>query len=323
MTTDSALPASELLQSLQTTLTALQARVTALEASEVALRKAGEELERSLADREIELQATTDEFLRAQDDLEHAKAEAERANKVKSTFLASMSHELRTPLNAIINFTKFVAGGDFGPVNDEQRDMLNEVVNSGKHLLSLINDVLDMSKIESGSLKLFIEENVDVQNLLVTAVTTGEGLVRGKDVTFEADISPDIPLIRGDRQRIVQIFLNIVANACRFTDHGSIRVKAHMQGDELLVSVADTGPGIDPEDRDAVFIAFRQTASGIRTTGGTGLGMPLTKTMVEAHGGKIWFDSEVGKGSTFSISLPIRAAALIPTFAMLEGAATS
>ncbi|MCK6578804.1 MAG: ATP-binding protein [Anaerolineae bacterium] len=323
MNPDSAASISEHLIALQASLGALQNRVATLEAAEAALRKTNQELERTLEDKEIELEATTDEFLRAQDDLERARADAERANRVKSSFLASMSHELRTPLNAIINFTKFVSAGDFGPVNDEQRNMLNEVVNNGKHLLSLINDVLDMSKIESGSLKLFIEENIDIRSLLATAVTTGEGLLTGKDVKIAAEISPDIPRIRGDRQRILQIFLNIISNACRFTEKGTIAIRASMQGDDVLVSVADNGPGIDEEDREAVFIAFRQTASGIRTTGGTGLGMPLTKTMVEAHGGKIWFESVVGEGTTFFVSLPTATTILVPTFAVQQGAATS
>src|SRR5262249_23917898 len=154
--------------------------------------------------------ATVDEFVRAQEEIQQAKDEAERANTVKSAFLASMSHELRTPLNAVINFTKFVAKGSMGPVNQEQADTLYEVIDSAKHLLSLINDVLDMSKIESGSLNLFVEDNIDLKAVLDSALATGQILLTDKPVTLDVHIADTLPTIRGDRQRILQILLNIL-----------------------------------------------------------------------------------------------------------------
>lgn len=245
-------------------------------------------------------------------ELEIARDEAERANTVKSAFLASMSHELRTPLNSVINFTRFVADGDVGPVNEEQQEMLSEVIGSAKHLLNLINDVLDMSKIEADSLSLFIEDNVDLIVLLHSALSTGKSLLNGKPVRLEADISDQIPLIRADRQRILQILLNVMSNACKFTDTGTIRLSANLQENEVVIAVADSGPGIAPEDQAAVFEAFRQTKTGLRQGGGTGLGMPISRSLAVAHGGRLWVESEPGKGATFFVALPVKSDELVP-----------
>jgi signal transduction histidine kinase len=234
-----------------------------------------------------------------------AQERAERSDKVKSAFLASMSHELRTPLNAVINFTRFVIDGDVGPVNDQQKELLTDVTNSGKHLLSLINDVLDMSKIEAGSLALYMEDNVKLETILEQVVSTGRGLLGDKAVTLETSIASDLPSIRGDRQRLTQIYLNILSNACKFTDEGLIRITAEVIDHELIVAVQDSGPGIAAEDIDLVFQPFKQTKAGIRKGGGTGLGMPITKNLIEAHGGRIWVESEVGTGSIFYTALPL------------------
>jgi signal transduction histidine kinase len=241
-----------------------------------------------------------------------ARDRAERSDKVKSAFLASMSHELRTPLNAVINFTRFVMDGDTGPVNDQQSELLGEVVNSARHLLNLINDVLDMSKIEAGSLNLFIEDNVSLDGILTSAIATGRGLLKDKDVLLQTEIEEKLPLVRADRQRITQILLNILSNACKFTEQGEIRVKAYTHDDEVVVAVADTGPGIALEDQALVFEPFKQTKTGIRQGGGTGLGMPIAKSLAEAHGGRLWLESESGKGATFYIALPVKAADLTP-----------
>jgi signal transduction histidine kinase len=246
-------------------------------------------------------------------DAELARAQAERSDQVKSAFLASMSHELRTPLNAVINFTKFVAKGDLGPVNERQEETLNEVISSGRHLLNLINDVLDMSKIESGSLRLFVDDNVDLNALLDSVISTGKGLLADKSVELRTEIDPDLPHIRGDRQRILQILLNVISNACKFTDDGYIKIRASQSAGEIVITVEDTGPGIAPEDQAAVFEPFKQTSSGLRKGSGTGLGMPISRSLAEAHGGRLWVDSEVGKGSNFCIALPIRAKHLTPT----------
>jgi signal transduction histidine kinase len=291
----------------------LESTNKALQESEATLKKAKAKLEQQLKDSAVELDATVHEFLRAKEATDRAKEEAERASLVKSAFLASMSHELRTPLNAIINFTKFVAKGSMGPVNEEQAETLYEVIDSAKHLLSLINDVLDMSKIESGSLSLFIENNVELPAILDTVISTGKGLLAEKPVLLETDIAPDLPPVRGDRQRILQVLLNIMANACKFTDEGHIKLKAYRTQDDVRFAVEDTGPGITPEDQSAVFEAFKQTATGLRQGGGTGLGMPISKNLVEAHGGRLWLESEPGKGTTFFVALPIESAILAPT----------
>lgn len=241
-----------------------------------------------------------------------AREEAERSNQVKSAFLASMSHELRTPLNSVINFTKFVAKGVMGPVNERQEEALSKASNSAKHLLQLINDVLDMSKIESGSLNLFVEEDVDVQEIVQTVANTAEGMLEGKSVALQVEVGETLPHIVADKKRILQILLNMVSNACKFTQEGHVTIKARQQADNILLVVEDTGAGIAPEDQALVFEAFKQTDSGLRQGGGTGLGMPISRSLAEAHGGRLWFESMPGKGSTFYVSLPVKAEHLQP-----------
>ncbi|GAB1421665.1 hypothetical protein MASR2M15_18460 [Anaerolineales bacterium] len=239
-------------------------------------------------------------------DFEIAKLEAENANKVKSAFLSSMSHELRTPLNAIINFSKFLKMEIPGPVNAEQAHLVSSIARSGQHLLNLINDVLDMSKIESGELKLYIEENIDMLELINTSVLYTRNLLDGKSVTMEASIEGTLPRMNGDRKRLLQILLNILSNACKFTETGFVWIRAQANDHTLEISVQDTGPGISQEDTEHVFVAFRQTENGLRQAGsGTGLGLPISKRLVEAHHGKIWFESELNKGTTFFVALPI------------------
>ena len=240
-------------------------------------------------------------------ELEAARAEAERANQVKSQFLANMSHELRTPLNAILNFTSFVSQGFMGPVNDEQVEALETVITSGNHLLNLINDVLDIAKIEVGKMELFIED-VDIRAELKGVLATAQGLVKDKPIRLVTEIQEDLPRIRGDGRRLHQVFLNLVSNAIKFTPEGIVMVTAHHEGNEIVVSVRDTGLGIAPEDRDVIFESFRQAESGLRLgSSGTGLGLPISKHFVEAHGGRIWMESEVGKGTIFYVALPINA----------------
>lgn len=257
--------------------------------------------------------STQDELKLRIEEADDARQKAERSDHVKSTFLASMSHELRTPLNAIINFTRFVVKGIQGPVTDDQVETLNNVIISGKHLLNLINDVLDMSKIESDSLNLFVSDDVEIANILGDVATMGQALLDGKAVDLTVDIEESLPLIRGDQQRIHQIFLNIVSNACKFTESGTITLAAKQENSEILVSIADTGPGIAKEDMESVFEAFKQTTTGLRQGGGTGLGMPITKSLVEAHYGKIHMESTVGAGTEFHIHLPVRSENLTPT----------
>jgi len=244
--------------------------------------------------------------------VDQARERAERSDQVKSAFLASMSHELRTPLNAVINFTRFVIDGDTGPVNEQQTELLTEVVGSAKHLLNLINDVLDMSKIEAGSLNLFIEDDVNLNGLVTNVVSTGRALLAGKPTRLNTEVEENLPPIRADRQRILQILLNIMSNACKFTDEGSITVKVSQKNGEVIIALADTGPGIAPEDQAMVFEAFKQTKTGLRQGGGTGLGMPIARSLAEAHGGRLWLESEFGKGTTFYVALPIKSEVLVP-----------
>jgi signal transduction histidine kinase len=246
------------------------------------------------------------------DEIEKARERAEQSEQVKAAFLASMSHELRTPLNAVINFTRFVVEGDTGPVNEQQKELLTEVVGSGKHLLSLINDVLDMSKIEANSLNLFIEDGVDVTAIINNAMTTARALLGDKPVELSTAVTENLPPMRADRQRILQILLNIVSNACKFTEAGQIKLRAYAVDDELVISVEDTGQGIAAEDQELVFEAFKQTGNGLREGGGTGLGMPIARSLTEAHGGHIWLESTLGQGTTFYVSLPVKAETLQP-----------
>lgn len=236
---------------------------------------------------------------------ENARQVAEQASQVKSQFLANMSHELRTPLNAIINFTGFVADGILGPVNDDQLDSLNKVMTSSNHLLSLINDILDLTKIEVGMMDLFIQD-VDLNEALTSLLATAKGLVKDKPVEIITDIEENLPVISGDRRRVRQIMLNMVSNAVKFTPEGSITITARHRDDEIHLSVSDTGIGMSPEQQHLVFETFRQAKHELQETPGTGLGMPITKAFVEAHGGRIWFESEPEVGTTFYVVLPVK-----------------
>jgi signal transduction histidine kinase len=244
--------------------------------------------------------------------LEAAREQAERADKVKSMFLASVSHELRTPLNAIINLTKFVGLGMYGEVNAEQVDILRKVEARSKHLLSLINDVLDISKIETGSLELFVEENLNISDIVRQAIETAQSLLVDKPVEIVPEIRQDLPPFTGDAQRIQQIVLNLLSNACKFTDAGQIQVCALQADGEIIISIRDSGPGIAIQDQELIFEAFRQTKDGLRKGEGTGLGLPISRRLAEAHGGRVWLESIEGHGATFYVGLPLDSR-LVPT----------
>ena len=234
---------------------------------------------------------------------EVARDEAEEANRTKSRFLANMSHELRTPLNAILNFTEFVADGVYGDINEQQEEALRQTLSSGEHLLSVINDVLDLTKIEAGMMELFIEE-VDVNQELASAISIGKGLVKDKPIVFDAEID-ELPHSYGDRRRLRQVFLNLVSNATKFTGAGRISVTATAGDDMIQIAVTDTGVGIAPEDQNKVFESFKQAKHDLTGAVGTGLGMPISKHFVEMHRGRIWFKSTPGIGSTFYVVLPV------------------
>ncbi len=233
------------------------------------------------------------------------------ADDVKSRFLASMSHELRTPLNAILNFTRFVSSGMLGPINAEQLDALNKTVSSGKHLLNLINDVLDVSKIESDMLSLFVEPGILLGPEIEAAATAGEALLADKPVTIVRDVPADLPAIVGDRRRIRQILLNLVSNSCKFTDSGTITIAASADETTIRITVTDTGPGIPPDTAEIIFKPFRQTLRGISHGSGTGLGLPIARKLAEAHQGRLWLDPTVTDGASFVVDLPIASEALI------------
>lgn len=276
----------------------VNAMAQAIEERDKSLRDLIDTLEARVAERTQDLQESMEQAREAQE-------RAEQADAIKSQFLASMSHELRTPLNAILALTKYVRNGVFGEVNEEQVDYLNKVVDSGDHLLALINDVLDVTKIQSGGLNLFIEDGFDVDQALDPITASAEQMLANKPVTLYVDIAPDLPKLTCDKRRIRQIFYNLISNAVKFTDEGSITISAQKKDDTLLFAVTDTGPGIAPEDQDIIFNPFVQTETGIRHAGGTGLGLPISKQLAAAHHGDLWVESTPGKGSTFYVKLPL------------------
>ena len=238
------------------------------------------------------------------DELRRLYTELEAASRHKSEFLANMSHELRTPLNAIIGFSQVLQDEMVGPVNEKQAEYLDDIVSSGNHLLSLINDVLDLSKVEAGQVELEMHPFS-----LREAIERGVVMVRehamedGVRVAFAAD--PEVDVVDGDERRIKQVIFNLLSNAVKFTPAGGeVDVSATRVNGEVRVSVADTGPGIAPEDRDRIFEEFQQSESGVGLREGTGLGLALSKRFVELHGGRIWLESEPGRGSTFTFALP-------------------
>ncbi len=225
-------------------------------------------------------------------------------DRLKSQFLANMSHELRTPLNSIIGFSRVILKGIDGPLTDMQRQDLEAIHGSGQHLLGLINDILDISKIEAGKMELAFEE-VDLRAIIKGVMSTAIGLVKGRPIDLVQKVSDDLPTVWADPVRSRQILLNLVSNASKFTEKGSITVEAVADARFVRVSVRDTGIGIPQEKLDTIFEAFTQVdASTTRKYGGTGLGLAIARRFVELHGGEIWVESEVGVGTTFSFTLP-------------------
>ncbi len=250
------------------------------------------------------------ESARSYDLSRRALEEIRRADEMKSQFLANMSHELRTPLNSIIGFSRIILKGIDGPINDMQRQDLEAIYNAGQHLLGLINDILDLSKIEAGKMELVFEE-VDVRQLLESVLATTRGLLKDKPVELRVEIPEDLPPLYADSKRIRQVLLNVLSNAAKFTEEGYILVRAEVQTTpagqpELLLVVEDTGPGIPKEAQAKLFTPFYQADSAItRAVGGTGLGLAITRHLVEMHGGRIWIESEEGKGTKVFIRLPL------------------
>ena len=231
---------------------------------------------------------------------------AKEADRLKSAFLATMSHELRTPLNSIIGFTGIMLQGLAGPLNDEQALQLGMVSKSAQHLLDLINDVLDISKIEAGQLKVSAEA-VDIRQTIDKAIQTVTPMAQKKGLALIVNIAPDVGRISSDERRLEQIIINLVNNAIKFTEQGEVRLECEIRKDEVVISVIDTGIGIKPEDIDNLFEPFHQIDSGLtRKHEGTGLGLSICRRLVEMLGGKIWVESEWGQGSVFTFTLPTR-----------------
>ena len=234
-------------------------------------------------------------------------SEIEKASRYKSEFLSNMSHELRTPLNAIMGFSEALDERYFGELNDKQSEYVKDIHASGRHLLSLINDILDLSKIEAGRMELELAE-FSLPGALADANTLIRERAMRHGIALELDVDPQLDVLRADERKFKQIMLNLLSNAVKFTpDGGKIRVCARLSGAMVEVSVADTGAGIAPEDQSAVFEEFKQVGGdSARKAEGTGLGLPLAKRFIELHGGAIRLSSIVGQGSTFTFTLPLR-----------------
>jgi signal transduction histidine kinase len=230
----------------------------------------------------------------------------ESATRAKSQFLANMSHELRTPLNAILGYTELIIDRVFGEVPSKIRDVLGRVEKSGRHLLGLINDVLDLSKIEAGQLNLSLAD-YSVRDIVQTVVTAVEGLAADKKLALVTTVSPDLPMARGDERRLTQVLLNLVGNAIKFTEVGQVAITVAVADGSFTVSVTDTGPGIALEDQQRIFDEFQQAdSSNTRSKGGTGLGLAIARRIIQMHGGNLWVESTPGTGATFHFTVPIR-----------------
>lgn len=236
------------------------------------------------------------------------------ADTLKNQFIANMSHELRTPLNSIIGFSRVILNEIDGPITEKQEQDLTAICDAGYHLLGLINDILDLSKIEAGRMELSFTE-VDLAEIVRGVISTAVGLVKDKDIELITDLPDDLPMLNADKVRIHQVLLNLVSNAVKFTEKGQVVVSARVMeisGQELvLVAVLDTGPGIRSEDQEELFKPFSQVdVSTTRITGGTGLGLSISRHLIELHGGRIWVESELGQGSTFAFTIPLMASTL-------------
>jgi signal transduction histidine kinase len=241
---------------------------------------------------------------RMNDELRRLYGELEATSRHKSEFLASMSHELRTPLNAIIGFSQVMRERMVGDLTQKQEEYLDDVLSSGNHLLSLINDVLDLSKVEAGQVELEIAP-FSLREALERGVLIVRDWARDDGVQVTLAAHPEVDVVEGDERRIRQVVFNLLSNAVKFTPAGgSVDVASARLDGEVRVSVADTGPGIAPEDQERIFEEFQQTDLGTQREG-TGLGLALSRRLVELHGGRIWVESELGKGSTFTFALPL------------------
>ena len=268
---------------------------------------------RPFTDKQIELVSTfadqaaiAIENVRLFDEIQDKSRQLEVASQHKSQFLANMSHELRTPLNAILGYTELMADGIYGQLPEKTMGVLKRLESNGRHLLGLINDVLDLSKIEAGQLVLDLSD-YSLEDIAQTVRSTLEPLAADKKLAFKVEVAPKLPAGHGDGRRLTQVLINLVGNAIKFTDAGEVAIKAAIENGSFQVAVHDTGPGIAPTDQAKLFQEFQQADNSItRKKGGTGLGLAISKRIIEMHGGRIWIDSAVGQGSTFTFTLPVR-----------------
>ncbi len=239
-------------------------------------------------------------------EIAHKSAQLEAASRHKSEFLANMSHELRTPLNAIIGFSEVLTERMFGELNDKQTEYLQDILESGRHLLSLINDILDLSKIEAGRMELEVTD-FDLPTAIENALTLVRERATRRGITLGHSVDERLGTIQGDERKVKQVLLNLLSNALKFTSEGGrIEVSVGVHDEVAEIAVADTGVGIAPEDQEAVFEEFRQVGTAEKKVEGTGLGLALSRKFIELHGGRIWVKSELGTGSTFTFTLPVR-----------------
>ena len=238
-------------------------------------------------------------------EIEEKSRQLAEASQHKSQFLANMSHELRTPLNAILGYTELILDSVYGEMPEKARSVLDRVQRNGRHLLGLINDVLDLSKIEAGQLVLSLAD-YSLKDVVHGVFSAVEPLASEKKIVFKVEVATDLPPGRGDERRITQVLLNLVGNAIKFTDQGEVTIRASATDGSYNLSVHDTGPGISEADQAKLFQEFQQADNSItRKKGGTGLGLAISKRIVEMQGGRIWVVSRLGQGSTFSFSLPV------------------
>jgi signal transduction histidine kinase len=246
------------------------------------------------------------ENVRLFEEIQDKSRQVEEASKHKSQFLANMSHELRTPLNAILGYTELIIDGIYGEAPEKMRTVMERVQSNGKHLLGLINDVLDLSKIEAGQLVLSIQD-YSIKDVVHGVYSAVEPLANSKKLAFKIEVPANLPAARGDDRRLTQVLLNLVGNAIKFTDAGEVAVKAAASNGAYTISVRDTGPGIAEADQAKIFDEFQQADSTqTKAKGGTGLGLAIAKRIIEMHGGTLWVESSLGAGSTFSFTVPLR-----------------
>jgi signal transduction histidine kinase len=239
-------------------------------------------------------------------EIDEKSRQLEIASQHKSQFLANMSHELRTPLNAILGYTELILDNIYGETPEKMREVLDRLQANGKHLLGLINDVLDLSKIEAGQLALDLAD-YSLEDVVHTVVVAVESLANGKKLALTADVGQNLPIGHGDGRRLAQVLLNLVGNAIKFTDKGEVAIKATAENGSFTVAVRDTGPGISPSDQGKIFEEFQQADNAAtKRKGGTGLGLSIAKRIIGMHGGRIWVESDVGKGSTFAFTIPVK-----------------